>query len=134
METTANFGALQSRVAPRMNKRYGRDMKRSHAQKELIDCHDCGAPVSFSAAACPTCGSREPTGPYVQSRAERLRHRAEEKNDHTLLAMTVLCLGIGFSYGSLMVGPWGAVGYGLIGVIIGVPAGFIMNVSRRLFG
>ncbi|WP_439409601.1 hypothetical protein ACNJX9_16925 [Bradyrhizobium sp. DASA03076] len=109
-------------------------MKRSPAQRELINCHDCGGPVSFSALACPACGSREPAGPYVQSRAERRRHRAEEKNDQTLLAMAVLCCGIGFFYGSLMVGPWGAIGYGLIGAIIGVPAGFIVNVSRRLFG
>ncbi|MGY4503786.1 hypothetical protein ACVWYH_007743 [Bradyrhizobium sp. GM24.11] len=33
-----------------------------------------------------------------------------------------------------MIGAFGAFGYGLLGAIIGVPASFIINVSRRLFG
>ncbi|GLR87665.1 hypothetical protein [Bradyrhizobium iriomotense] len=47
--------------------------------------------------------------------------------------MTVLCSGIGFFYGAMMVGAFGAFGYGLLGAIIRVPAGFIISVSRRLF-
>ncbi|WP_283808298.1 hypothetical protein [Bradyrhizobium ottawaense] len=37
-------------------------------------------------------------------------------------------------YGAVMIGPGGAAGYGLVGAIIGAPGGFIINVSRRLFG
>ncbi|WP_206734394.1 hypothetical protein [Bradyrhizobium zhanjiangense] len=102
--------------------------------QELIGCHDCGGNVSFSALACPHCGSREPAGPYVQSVKEQRLHRIEEKNDQTLIGMTVLCAGIGFFYGSVMIGAVGAFGYGLLGAMIGVPAGFIINASRRLFG
>lgn len=60
-------------------------------------------------------------------------NRIEEKNDQSLLGTTVLCSGIGFFYGAVMIGAFGAFGYGLLGAIIGVPAGFIVNVSRRLF-
>ncbi|WP_439373473.1 hypothetical protein [Bradyrhizobium sp. DASA03120] len=47
--------------------------------------------------------------------------------------MTALCSGIGFFYGAVMIGAVGAFGYGLLGAIIGVPAAFIINVSRRIF-
>jgi hypothetical protein len=102
-------------------------------RQELIGCHDCGGAVSFSAVSCPHCGSREPSGPYIQSPLERRLHRIEERNDQTLIGMLVLCTGIGFFYGAVTGGAWPAVGYGLVGAIIGVPAGFIINVSRRLF-
>ncbi|MBB4395183.1 hypothetical protein GGD62_004299 [Bradyrhizobium sp. ERR14] len=32
-----------------------------------------------------------------------------------------------------MIGWWGAVGYGVLGAVIGVPAGFIISASRHLF-
>lgn len=102
--------------------------------RELIGCHDCGGAVSFSAVACPHCGSREPSGPYVQSSRERRLHRIAERNDQTVMGMLVLCTGIGFFFGAVTGGVWPAVGYGLVGTIIGVPAGFIINLSRRLFG
>lgn len=102
--------------------------------QELIDCSDCGGRVSFSAAACPHCGSREPAGPYVHSPREQRRHRIEERNDQTVIGMLVLCTGIGFFFGAVTGGAWPAVGYGLVGAIIGVPGGFIINISRRLFG
>lgn len=103
------------------------------APPELIACHDCGASVSFSAAACPTCGSREPGGPYIQSRQERRLHRGEQRNDETLVRATLLCCFVGVAYGSVMIGWWGAVGYGVLGAVIGVPAGFIISASRHLF-
>lgn len=102
--------------------------------QELIGCHDCGGEVSFSAASCPHCGSREPSGPYFQSRRERRLHRIEARNDQTLIGMLVLCTGIGFFFGSVTGGAGPAIGYGLVGAVIGVPAGFIINLSRRLFG
>lgn len=103
-------------------------------QQELFGCNDCGGRVSFSAATCPHCGSGEPSGPYFQSPREQRLHRIEERNDQALMGMMVLCTGIGFFYGAVTGGAWPAVGYGLVGAIIGVPAGFITNVSRRLFG
>lgn len=108
-------------------------MTNRRAQRELINCYDCSGDVSFSAATCPHCGSREPFGPHVQSSKDRRMNRIEEKNDQSLLGTTVLCSGIGFFYGAVMIGAFGAFGYGLLGAIIGVPAGFIVNVSRRLF-
>ena len=102
-------------------------------RQELIGCHDCGGPVSFSAATCPHCGSKEPSGPYIRSPREQRFHRIEERNDQTLIGMLVLCTGIGFFYGAVTGGAWPAVGYGFVGAIIGAPAGFIINLSRRLF-
>jgi hypothetical protein len=100
-------------------------------RQELIGCHDCGRAVSFSAAGCPHCGSREPSGPYIPSARERRRHQIEQRNDETLMGMLVLCTGIGFFYGALTGGTWPAIGCGLVGAIIGAPAGFIINVTRR---
>ncbi|WP_439367434.1 hypothetical protein ACNJYD_08805 [Bradyrhizobium sp. DASA03005] len=108
-------------------------MMGGRVQQELIGCSDCGGNVSFSAVACPHCGSREPAGPYVQSSKEQRLHRIQELNDQTLIGMIVLCTGIGFFYGAGLIGPGGAARYGLIGAIIGAPSGFIINVSRRLF-
>jgi hypothetical protein len=105
-----------------------------HGQQELIGCHDCGKAVSFSAAACPNCGSREPSGPHIMSRHEQRMFRHEDRNDQTLLGMLVLCGGVGFCLGALTGGTWPAVGYGLVGALVGLPAGFVINVSRRLFG
>jgi len=58
---------------------------------ELIDCHDCRGPVSFSAVSCPHCGSTEPSGPYVFSKKEARRFRAEQRNDEMLVIATVGC-------------------------------------------
>jgi hypothetical protein len=69
------------------------------AQTELINCHDCGRPISFSARACPGCGSLEPAGPYVQSRREQRRLRREERNDHTLFVNVIGCAPGGAFYG-----------------------------------
>ena len=103
-------------------------------RQELIGCHDCGESVSFSASACPHCGSRQPSGPYRMSRREQQLHRIEDRNDQTLIGMLVLCTGSGFFLGALTGSVWPAVGYGLVGALIGVPAGFVVNLSRRLFG
>ncbi|WP_245509221.1 hypothetical protein [Bradyrhizobium zhanjiangense] len=46
---------------------------------------------------------------------------------------TLLCCFVGVAYGAVMVGWWGAIGYGALGAVIGVPAGFIINTSRHLF-
>ncbi|MCP3476658.1 hypothetical protein NLM33_41560 [Bradyrhizobium sp. CCGUVB1N3] len=83
-------------------------MKESKTQLELIGCYDCGTPVAFSAVACPTCGSSEPLGPYVHSPRELKLHRIEEKNDQTLMSMTLLCCGIGLFFGALIGGIWAA--------------------------
>lgn len=104
---------------------------------ELIDCEDCGKPVSFSAKSCPHCGSAEPSGPYVFSRREARRLRLEQRNDSNLVVTTVACAGGGALYGVLVstntLGAiiWG-VGYGLTGLLVGVPIGFAINFTRRL--
>ncbi|WP_128948548.1 MULTISPECIES: hypothetical protein [Bradyrhizobium] len=100
----------------------------------MIKCYDCGGSISFSAIAWPHCGSREPAGPYTQSSRERRQHRIEEKNDQTLIGVAAMCSGMGALYGAVTAGALSAFGYGLLGAIIGVPTGFIVNVSRRLLG
>lgn len=50
------------------------------------------------------------------------------------MGMLILCIGIGLFYGAVTGGTFPAIGYGLIGAVIGIPAGFILNMSRRLFG
>lgn len=107
-------------------------------RRELIGCHDCGEQVSFSAAFCPHCGSTEPSGPYIQNARERRKLRAEAMNDRRLVTVTLICCAIGAAYGAVMAPGgiaswWGALSYGFIGAVIGVPAAFIVNVSRSLF-
>jgi hypothetical protein len=104
---------------------------------ELIDCHDCGRLVSFSAVSCPNCGSTEPSGFYRFSKKELRRQRAEERNDHMLLITTVACCCAGALYGVLLSSStFGAivagVGYGVVGLLIGVPIGFAINMTRGL--
>jgi len=112
--------------------------QRRVTQQELIDCHDCGNGVSFSAAACPHCGSTEPAGPAVQSRRELRRLRIEAANDRRLVVVTALCAGLGILYGAVMgaggaASLWAALGYGFVGAVIGVPAAFVVNITRGLF-
>jgi hypothetical protein len=104
---------------------------------ELIDCHDCRRPVSFRALNCPHCGSTEPTGSYAFSKKEARRFRVEQRNDHMLVVTTVACTGVGALYGilgssstlgAILVG----IGYGVVGLLIGVPIGFAINLTRRL--
>lgn len=94
--------------------------------------------MSFTASSCPHCGSIEPTGPYVHSRQELRKLRVEAGNDRRLVIVTLLCCGLGFAAGALM-GPggaasiWNGLAYGFVGAVIGVPAAFIINVTRHLF-
>jgi hypothetical protein len=104
---------------------------------ELVHCHDCRRPVSFSAVSCPHCGSTEPSGPYVHSKKELRRLRAEDRNDHTLLVTTVGCCGGGALYGILISSSTlGAIqachGYGVFGLLVGVPVAFAINMTRGL--
>ncbi|MGJ5207988.1 hypothetical protein [Bradyrhizobium sp. HKCCYLR20261] len=112
--------------------------RRQARRQELIGCHDCGNGVSFSAVACPHCGSTEPAGPVVQSRRELRRLRIEATNDRRLIIVTAVCTGLGAAYGAVMGGGgaaswWAALGYGFVGAVIGVPAAFVINISRSLF-
>lgn len=104
---------------------------------ELIECHDCGREVSFSAASCPQCGSREPAGPHVHSPRELRRLRAEAHNDRTLIVSVAGCGLLGVAVGALTgSGPImmvvGAAFCGLIGLLLGAPIGFVINMTRRL--
>lgn len=94
--------------------------------------------MSFTASSCPHCGSIEPAGPYVHSRQELRKLRAEAANDRRLVIVTLVCCGLGFACGALT-GPggatsiWSGLAFGLVGAVIGVPAAFIINVTRHLF-
>ena len=61
---------------------------------ELINCHDCGWSVSFSATACPNCGSREPSGSYRFSAREARKLGAEGRNDRNLIVVSSLVLSM----------------------------------------
>ena len=67
---------------------------------ELINCHDCGLSVSFSAAACPNCGSRATFRLYRFSAREARRLGAEDRSDRTLILMTVGLGAVGAFYGA----------------------------------
>ncbi len=107
-------------------------------RRELVACHDCGQEISFTASRCPYCGSTEPAGSYVHSRQELRKLRIEATNDRRLVIVTLACFAIGFAYGAVM-GPggiasiWNGLAYGFVGAVIGVPAAFIINVTRHLF-
>jgi hypothetical protein len=109
-----------------------------HATKtELIKCHDCGGAVSFRAANCPHCGSVEPAGPYVLNRKEAQCHRIEERNDRDLVVVTLSCGLVAGLYGAAgSASTLGAVlaglGYGMVGVLVGVPIAFAINITRNL--
>ena len=104
---------------------------------ELVKCHDCGADVSFSASVCPNCGSSEPQGPYVHSARELRRHRIEARNDRTLVITVLSCAIGGLAYGLVMASSvvgkiFLGSGYGLLGIIIGVPVAFVINMTRHV--
>jgi hypothetical protein len=103
--------------------------------KELISCHDCSAPVSFTARACPHCGSTESSGPYQFSRKEARRIRIEERNDRRLFLMTSGLATLGAFYGletsssalgALVMVPL----YGFVGAAIGAPLAFALSMTR----
>jgi hypothetical protein len=98
---------------------------------ELLSCYDCSNAVSPNARACPHCGSTFPAGPARVGRRDSRTIGAEQRNDETLLGMFVLCIGIGFFFGAVTSGILAAVDYGFVGAVIGVPAGFIINVTRN---
>jgi hypothetical protein len=104
---------------------------------ELTNCHDCLRPISFRAVSCPHCGSAEPTGPYVFGKKEARRLRLEQRNDDNLLVTTVACTAGGALYGVLVssnvIGAIaGGFGYGLVGLLAGVPVAFAINMTRGL--
>lgn len=103
---------------------------------ELISCHDCGNGVSFTALACPNCGSTEPSGPYRFSKKEARRHRIEERNDRRLILMTAGLAAVGAFYGletsssavrAFVIVPL----YGFVGAVIGAPLAFALNMTRH---
>jgi hypothetical protein len=106
------------------------------AAPELTQCHDCSALVSFTALACPHCGSREPSGPYRFTKRETRRFRIEERNDRRLILMTAGLAAIGVFYGlETSSSTVGAVItttlYGFLGAAIGAPLAFAINVTRH---
>jgi hypothetical protein len=110
---------------------------RKMIRAELIDCHDCGRPVSFSAVSCPHCGSTETSGSYVFSKKEARRLRIEQRNDETLAVTTVACGCAGALYGILLgsstfAAIMAGIGYGVLGLLVGVPIAFAINFTRGI--
>jgi hypothetical protein len=106
-------------------------------QTELISCHDCGKAVSFSASSCPHCGSIEPRGPYTHSSRELRQHRIEERNDRNLVIAVLACGALGVLFGALTASSlfWAFVagaGYGCLGLLVGAPVAFVINMTRHL--
>jgi hypothetical protein len=99
--------------------------------RELINCHDCGNPVSPNARACPQCGSTFPSGPARVSQRGVRANGIEQHNDQTLISMLILCTGIGFFFGAVTGGTLPAIGYAFVGVVIGAPLAFAINVTRN---
>jgi hypothetical protein len=107
------------------------------AQTELINCHDCGRAVSFSATTCPNCGSLEPGGPYIHSKREQRRFRGEARNDYTLLIAVLACALGGALFGAVTAsGMFTAILFGLLygclGALIGAPIAFVINMTRHV--
>jgi hypothetical protein len=105
--------------------------------RELIDCHDCGNAVSFSATTCPHCGSREPAGSYRMSAGERYLLNIERRNDRDGAIVAGTAGAIGALYGAAssasLLGAIGwAIVYGAAGLMVGIPVAFAVNITRRL--
>jgi rRNA maturation protein Nop10 len=105
---------------------------------EVISCHDCKRLVSFTAISCPHCGSTEAAGPYRFSKREARRYRIEDRNDNNLVITSLAFGAIGAAYGVLANIPsvWastlGALAYGFLGLSVGVPVAFTVNMMRHL--
>jgi hypothetical protein len=102
----------------------------------LIDCYDCGNPVSISARQCPQCGSKDLAGPYRPSEKAARRNGVEALNDRFLI-LTIAAFGaVGAFYGIETGSSWmsealGALLYGFVGVVIAVPIAFAVNITRH---
>jgi hypothetical protein len=103
---------------------------------ELIDCHDCGKPVSLSARQCLQCGSKDLAGPFQLEKRAARRTGVEARNDRFLILMTVTLGAVGTFYGietgsSLMQEAVGALLYGFVGIVVAVPIAFAVNITRN---
>ena len=102
----------------------------------LIDCQDCGKPVSLSARQCPQCGSKDLAGPVRASRRASRRIGAEARNDRALIATMIMLGAVGALYGietsstALNEIIFGAL-YCFVGVCLAVPLAFAINVTRH---
>jgi hypothetical protein len=73
----------------------------------------------------------------VHSRRELRRHRGEARNDHTLMVSVIACGLGGALYGAMTAsGALSAIlfgiAYGSLGVLVGAPVGFAINMTRYL--
>ena len=101
----------------------------------FMDCPDCGSKLSRSAARCPQCGSTELHGPLRLGRRAPRMIGIEGKNDRTLVVCSLVLGAIGACYGyAVSAGAFSAILwaplYGLLGLMIGVPLAFAINLMR----
>lgn len=104
---------------------------------QTIACHDCENQVSFSAVACPHCGSTEPSGGYQLSRKEQRRLNVEQRNDKRMVACMAILAGVGIMYGIATSSGWiaalfWATAYGAIGAASGPPLALVINAASIL--
>lgn len=101
----------------------------------LVDCPDCGSKLSRSAHRCPQCGATELHGPLRLGRRAPRIIGIEGKNDSTLAICSLTggalgaCYGYAVSSGAISAMVWVPL-YGLLGLMIGVPLAFAINLMR----
>jgi hypothetical protein len=71
------------------------------------------------------------------SRRERRQYRQEERNDHTMMLAVLGCSALGACYGAITAtgALWktlAGTGYGGLGLLLGVPVAFVINMTRHL--
>lgn len=101
----------------------------------LINCHDCRAPVSINALACPQCGSKLFAGPRRGGGRSGRRLFLEQRNDRTMIVAMLALGSIGAVYGiaassNVITESIFGLFYGFVGACIAVPIAFAVNVAR----
>jgi hypothetical protein len=105
------------------------DIQARSAGKGLVRCLDCNEVVALSASWCPRCGSKAYFGVHKQ------RHAREATNDSVLIGTTVATLLFGIVHGiavrsGTLSAIFNASWQGALGLLVGVPIGFAINIIR----
>jgi hypothetical protein len=109
------------------------DIQARSAGEGLVHCVDCNNVVAVSASSCPSCGSKTYFGVHKR------RYAHEETNDNILIGTTVATFLFGIVHGiAVSEGTLGAIfnaaWQGTLGLLVGVPIGFAINMMRSFGG